>query len=229
MTTSLSATDLCKSYPLPAGELSILKGANLRLSSGENCAIVGPSGSGKSTLLHLLGGLDEPTSGEVLLDSVDIYSLSEREKGDFRGREIGFIFQEHHLLPQLNVLENVLVPLLATEKNASSSTDRAKTLLDRVGLGDRLAHRPAELSGGERERVAVARALIRSPKLLLADEPTGNLDPKNASMVGELLLSLQKEEKAILVVVTHNLSLAKELDAVYRLDEGQLTKQATSV
>ncbi|MBW3597179.1 MAG: ABC transporter ATP-binding protein [Planctomycetes bacterium] len=216
----LVVDNVVKEYPTPAEPLRVLGGVSFELQSGENLAILGPSGSGKSTLLHVIGGLEPPTSGTVMLDKQDPFTLGERELAHFRNRNIGFIFQEHHLLPQLNVLENVLLPTIAEGKPDAAVRDRARDLLERVGLSGRLTHRPAELSGGERERVAVARSLIRNPVLLLADEPTGNLDRKNAVSVGELLLELQKQENTMLIVVTHSLELADMLARRVELEDG---------
>jgi lipoprotein-releasing system ATP-binding protein len=218
----LLVENVVKEFPTPAEPLRVLSGVSLQMHSGENLAILGPSGSGKSTLLHIIGGLDRPTSGTVTLDGQDPFALDERALAHFRNRNIGFIFQDHHLLPQLNVLENVLLPTIAEGKPDEATIQRARDLLDRVGLSERLTHRPAELSGGERGRVAVARSLIRSPVLLLADEPTGNLDRRSASAVGELLLELQKQENTMLIVVTHSLELAALLSRRAELDDGKL-------
>lgn len=218
----LIAQEITKEFPTRAESLVILRGVSLELSSGENVAVLGPSGSGKSTLLHILGTLDAPTSGTVRLQDQDPFTLSEPELADFRNRRIGFIFQDHHLLPQCTVLENVLIPTIASGKSTAQDIERARTLLDRVGLGDRLEHRPAELSGGEKQRVAVARALVHKPVLLLADEPTGNLDRTTAASVGKMLLELQQQENTMLVVVTHSLELAGLLSRRYELDEGML-------
>ena len=174
---------------------------------------MGPSGSGKSTLLHILGTLDRPTAGSVRLDGKDPFALSEPELADFRNRHIGFVFQDHHLLPQCSVLENVLIPTLVGREDPAKVEAWARQLLERVGLAERLDHRPAELSGGERQRVAVARALIQHPALLLADEPTGNLDRRTAQSVGQMLLDLHREQNTILVVVTHSAELARQFPA----------------
>jgi lipoprotein-releasing system ATP-binding protein len=219
---TLSAQHLRKEFPTRGEPLVVLSDASLQLSAGENLAILGPSGSGKSTLLHILGTLDRPTSGDVRLDGENPFALDERALARFRNRKIGFIFQDHHLLPQLSVLENVLLPTIAEGAASQDSVDRARDLLDRVGLSNRLEHRPAELSGGERQRVAVARALINRPLLLLADEPTGNLDRNTAMSVGKLLLDLPTQEKTMLVVVTHSLELAELFDTRRHIEEGQL-------
>ena len=213
---------IVKQYPTPGEPLRVLSGVSLALRRGENLAIVGPSGSGKSTLLSIIGTLEPPTSGSVRLAGEDPFALDEAGLASFRRRQIGFVFQDHHLLPQCTVLENVLVPFLAD--GAASSTDRqhAERLLDRVGLAQRLTHRPAELSGGERQRVAIARALVRGPMLLLADEPTGNLDRTTAESISRLLLELQAEANTMLVVVTHSTALAAALGKRVELEAGQL-------
>lgn len=218
----LAITDLTKSYPTPAEPLVILDGVNLSLTGGDSLAVVGPSGSGKSTLLAVLGVLDAPTSGSVKLDGQDPFALLRDAQAQFRADQIGFVFQDHHLLPQCTVLENVLVPFLATGAAGDAEQSKARELLDRVGLSNRLTHRPAELSGGERQRVAIARALVRDPALLLADEPTGNLDLTTAADVARLLLELQASLGSILVTVTHSMELAAEMGSVRRLQAGKL-------
>ena len=206
---SLHVHQLCKDYPTRTGPLPVLRGISFELNHGEALAIMGPSGSGKSTLLHILGTLDQPTSGVVQLEGKSPFTLPERELADFRNRHIGFVFQDHHLLPQCSVLENVLIPTLVGTIHHAARYSWARELLERVGLSGRLDHRPAELSGGERQRVAVARALINHPILLLADEPTGNLDRHTAQAVGQLLLELHQQERTMLVVVTHSTELAR--------------------
>lgn len=218
----LSVENVTKEYPTPRDPLVVLGGVSLTLNRGESLAIVGPSGSGKSTLLAILGALDEPTSGSVRLGAVDPFALGESELAEYRRDRVGFVFQDHHLLPQLSVLENVLVPHLADGRPAAADVERAETLLSRVGLAERLTHRPAELSGGERQRVAIARALVRSPALLLADEPTGNLDSSTAESIGRLLVEMQQEHDSLLVVVTHSQSLADGMQQQKRIDEGVL-------
>jgi len=206
---SLQIADVRKEYPTRSGALKVLDGVSLSLDRGDAVAIMGPSGSGKSTLLHILGTLDSPTSGTVRLDGTSPFGLNERDLAEFRNRRIGFVFQDHHLLPQCSVLENVLIPTLVNRAgNKPELLKSAKELLDRVGLSDRIDHRPTELSGGERQRVAVARALIQKPLLVLADEPTGNLDRASAGIVGKLLVELNRQERSILVVVTHSQDLA---------------------
>ena len=219
---SLSVSHLCKDYPTRSGPLAVLRDISFELNPGDALAVMGPSGSGKSTLLHILGTLDPPTSGSVRLDGRDPFALRERELADFRNRHIGFVFQDHYLLPQCSVLENVLVPTLAAKEDRQAAEKWARQLLERVGLQGRLDHRPAELSGGEKQRVAIARALIHHPKLLLADEPTGNLDRRTAQSVGQMLLELHREERTILVVVTHSAELARLLPAAQEMYDGQL-------
>ena len=218
----LSVDNIVKEYPTPAEPLRVLDGVSLAMRRGENLAIVGPSGSGKSTLLSILGTLEPPTTGSVRLANEDPFTLNETELAAFRRQNIGFVFQEHHLLPQCTVLENVLVPFLAEGAATPADQERAIGLLDRVELGERLTHRPAELSGGERQRVAIARAMIRQPTLLLADEPTGNLDRTTAQSITDLLLELQAEQNAMLVVVTHSAALAGSLQRRLELDAGRL-------
>lgn len=217
----LCAEGLCKRYETRAGQLEVLRDVSLSLESGRSAAILGPSGSGKSTLLNILGTLEPPTSGRVMLDGVDPYSLPARELAQFRNRNIGFIFQDHHLLPQCGVLENVLLPTL-TAPRATDPTPAARALLERVGLAARIDHRPGELSGGERQRVAIARALINRPALVLADEPTGNLDRATGRRVGDLLAELPGDQGVILLVVTHNEALAERFAARYEMEDGTL-------
>ena len=220
---SLLVHDLCKSFPTRSGDLVVLRNIHLEMQPGDALAVLGPSGSGKSTLLHLLGTLDRPTSGNIQLDGQNPFTLGDKELARFRNHQVGFVFQDHHLLPQCSVLENVLVPTLAGRGNDRAALgERARVLLDRVGLAQRLDHRPAELSGGERQRVAIARALILQPKLLLADEPTGNLDRKTAQTVGELLLDLHRQSQTILIVVTHSAELARTLPKQMEMNDGAL-------
>ncbi|HWB10126.1 MAG TPA: ABC transporter ATP-binding protein [Pirellulales bacterium] len=220
--SDLSVQEVTKEFPTRAEPLVVLRGCSFELARGENLAILGPSGSGKSTLLQIVGTLDQPTSGEVRLGGEDPFQLSEPQLAKFRNERIGFVFQDHHLLPQCTVQENVLLPTLAGGGATEAAFERARMLLDRVGLSARLDHRPAELSGGERQRVAIARALIRQPMLLLADEPTGNLDRSTAATIGELLLELQQLEQTMLVVVTHSLELAARFQRKVELDGGRL-------
>src|SRR5262249_50543830 len=219
---TLRITELCKDYPTRSGPLSVLRGISLELDRGEALAVMGPSGSGKSTLLHILGTLDRPTSGTVTLDGRDPFTLPEPELADFRNRHIGFVFQDHHLLPQCSVLENLLIPTLVADGNRGETEKWARDLLGRIGLSERLDHRPAELSGGERQRVAVARALVRKPVLLLADEPTGNLDRHTAQSIGQLLVDLHRQEQTLLVVVTHSMELARPLEQRKEMLDGRL-------
>lgn len=221
----LEIENLSKEYPTRAESLKVLKDISLELSQGDSAAILGPSGCGKSTLLYCIGTLDIPTSGSVKLNGQSPFALSETDLAKFRSQNIGFIFQDHHLLPQLTVLENVLVPTLAEGSATPKQIERARMLIERVGLSQRIEHRSAELSGGERQRVAVARSLIHEPLLLLADEPTGNLDKTNAEAIGNLLLELQKEEGTILIVVTHSQELAEIFQRRYQLDDGKLQLQ----
>ena len=219
----LTVRNLEKDYPTRSGSLAVLKSIQMDLKRGDAIAIMGPSGSGKSTLLHILGTLDRPSRGEIKLDNQDPFTLSDAELAKFRNRRIGFIFQDHHLLPQCSMLENVLIPTLVnSETNPEQIQGYAETLLRRVGLAERLHHRPAELSGGERQRVAVARSLIHKPLLLLADEPTGNLDRKTAQAVGQLLMDLHQQEQTILIAVTHSLELAKLFPRRFEMVDGTL-------
>ncbi len=231
----LEVQHLCKDYPTRSGPLPVLRDLNLKLEPGEALAVMGPSGSGKSTLLHILGTLDYPSSGSVRLNDVDPFALSEPELADFRNRSIGFVFQDHHLLPQCTVLENVLIPTLVSNgKRRAGLRERpevdawARQLLERVGLSARLDHRPAELSGGEKQRVALARALIHKPSLLLADEPTGNLDRRSAQAVAQLLLDLHQQEHTVLVVVTHSPELAKTFAKRMDMIDGRLESAEVS-
>ncbi len=218
----LQVENITKQYPARTEPIEVLRGVSLALDAGQNVAILGPSGSGKSTLLSIVGTLETPTSGRVLLDGVDATGLAERELAAFRSRRIGFVFQDHYLLPQCSVLENVLLPAVPRGSVPTETIERAEMLLERVGLADRREHRPAELSGGERQRAALARALINAPDLLLADEPTGNLDRTTARQVGQLLIELQKTEPMILIVVTHSERLADCLQKRLELDAGVL-------
>jgi lipoprotein-releasing system ATP-binding protein len=221
----LNADRLSKAYPTPRGDLQVLSQVSLSLDRGDAVAITGPSGSGKSTLLYILGALEPPTAGSLTLDGQDPYALDEKAQAAFRNRHIGFVFQDHSLLPQCSVLENVLTPTLvapADERPAGGDEAHARELLEQVGLGRRLEHRPGELSGGEQQRVAVARALIRNPSLLLCDEPTGNLDRASADAVASLLLDLHARQHGILVVVTHSAALAERFPRRYAMDGGRL-------
>ncbi|MCX7410556.1 MAG: ABC transporter ATP-binding protein [Planctomycetales bacterium] len=219
---TLSVCQLAKDYVTADGTLSILKSLDLTMQRGEALAITGPSGSGKSTLLYMLGALDSPTAGRIQLEGCDPFQLNAAQQAEFRNRQIGFIFQDHHLLPQCNVLENVLIPTLPGAGATPESEARARELLGRVGLAERMGHRPAQLSGGERQRVAVCRALINRPALLLADEPTGNLDRSTAEAVGSLLLDLNREQNTLLICVTHSIELAHRFPRHCELQDGRL-------
>ena len=224
---SVMVSELTKKYPTRSGDLYVLRDVQLTMGRRENLAILGPSGSGKSTLLHILGTLDSPSSGTVKINDEDPFGYAEPELADFRNRTIGFVFQDHHLLPQCTVLENVLIPTVAGHKHLApaDAEARAKELIERVGLTPRISHLPSELSGGERQRVAIARSLIHRPTLMLCDEPTGNLDRKSAGMVADLLLELHKQLEAILVVVTHSAELAARLDKRMELVDGTLVRR----
>jgi len=217
----LRVAEVTKSYPTPQGPLPVLRGVSLTVATGQSLSITGASGSGKSTLLYVIGGLDTPTTGEVTLDGVNPHALGPRELAAFRNRRVGFVFQDHCLLPQCSVLENVLAPTLVTGTLAGD-IERARSLLARVGLQARTTHRPAELSGGEKQRVAIARALIREPALLLCDEPTGNLDRQTAASVSSLLVELHERAGTILVIVTHNPELAAVCRQQVELVDGTL-------
>jgi len=229
----LELIHVAKKYESPGDiqGLSVLKDITLKVEPGRSLVIVGPSGCGKSTLLNIMGALDIPSSGKVLFDGQDLAALSQKELAGIRNKQIGFVFQLHHLLPQCTVLENVLVPTLADKKRSSMKKeirDRAVQLLQRVGLKEFLLYRPGELSGGQRQRVAVVRALINSPKLLLADEPTGSLDKDSSENIADLLVELNHSEKVTLVVVTHSLSLAERMDRVMELSDGLLKDRSRS-
>jgi lipoprotein-releasing system ATP-binding protein len=223
-TPALHVSQICKKYPTPAEPLDVLWNVSFDLDVGQTLAIVGPSGSGKSTLLNILGTIDRPTSGQVLLDGVDAFGLSARALAKFRGERIGFVFQDHHLLPQLTALENVLVARLAVGKVRDEDASRAQGLLEQVGLASRSTHLPGELSGGERQRVAVARALMNRPRLLLADEPTGNLDTASAASVADLLLEVAGSESMV-IAVTHSDALAQRFGRRMRMTDGVLRSE----
>ena len=223
----LEVNNLSKEYPTPRGGLPILSGVSLTLARGDAVSIMGPSGSGKSSFLYIVGALEPPTSGTVTLDGQNPFTMPERELAAFRNRRIGFIFQDHCLLPQLTVLENVLTPTLVAalpDAGAGDEVERARALLEQVGLTARSEHLPAQLSGGEKQRVALARALIRRPLMLLCDEPTGNLDHASAATVAELLLELHRRQETILVVVTHSAELAARFPVRYELQEQRLVR-----
>ena len=221
----LKVESVSKEYQTPRGTLSIVSDVSLALARGDAVSIMGPSGSGKSTLLYIMGALEPPSSGTVTLDGQNPYQLKAKELAAFRNKEIGFIFQDHCLLPQCSVIENVLTPTLVAAGGNDGVAQRAQSLLNQVGLGDRLDHRPAKLSGGEKQRVALARALITRPQLLLCDEPTGHLDHKAAEVVASLLLELHQQQETILVVVTHSAELAARFPVRYELIDQQLQQQ----
>jgi lipoprotein-releasing system ATP-binding protein len=218
----LRAEGLSKSYSSGSRLVTVFEGLNLEIAEGEMVAIVGPSGAGKSTLLHLLGGLDRPTSGTVKVDEFDISQLSDVDLARFRNNEVGFIFQLHHLLPEFNALENAMLPLLIGRKSKAEARQLAESILRSVGLSDRVTHRPGELSGGEQARVAVARALVTKPRLLLGDEPTGNLDSKTSESIHLLLKEVHLSHGLTSVIVTHNERLASICDRVLHLENGTL-------
>ena len=222
----LTVSDVGKAYPTPRGPLAVLSHVTFSLSPGEAAAITGPSGSGKSSLLYMLGALEPPSSGEITLGGQNPFALPARGLADFRNAQVGFVFQDHCLLPQCTVLENVLVPTLVAARNGHDDAQYARTLLEQVGLSPRLDHRPAELSGGEKQRVAIARALVRRPRLVLCDEPTGNLDQASASSVASLLLNLHKTHQNILIVVTHSDRLAAQFPIRFELSGGKVQRMA---
>jgi lipoprotein-releasing system ATP-binding protein len=217
----LQVTDVSKLYPTPRGPLTVLSNVSLSLAPGDAVAVMGPSGSGKSTLLYILGALEPPSSGQVTLDGTNPFALDARALAAFRNAQIGFVFQDHCLLPQCSVLENVLVPTLVA-KGGNGDVQRARALIEQVGLGERADHRPAALSGGERQRAAIARALIRQPRVLLCDEPTGNLDQDAADNVASILLDLHRRDRTILVIVTHSSRLAAKCPKRFELANGRL-------
>ncbi|MFM8585556.1 MAG: lipoprotein-releasing ABC transporter ATP-binding protein LolD [Gammaproteobacteria bacterium] len=220
----LEAEGVVREFREGTSTLRVLDGLDLRLQRGECVAIVGASGSGKTTLLQILGGLDRPTLGSVRIEGRDLHALNEIERSALRNRTIGFIYQFHHLLPEFSALENVAMPLLVRRMATAEAKSRAGAILEEVGLGSRLTHRPHQLSGGERQRAAVARALVTEPALVLADEPTGNLDGRNAEQVFELMLRLNRDRRTTLVIVTHDARLAARMDRVLTLTEGRLVE-----
>jgi lipoprotein-releasing system ATP-binding protein len=223
----LELSHVSKEYPTPRGPLPVLADVSVSIAPGDAAAIMGPSGSGKSTLLYILGALDPPTSGRVTLDGCDPFALRPAELAAFRNKAIGFVFQDHCLLPQCTVLENVLIPTMVGERS-HGDTERARHLIDQVGLAGRIDHRPDALSGGERQRAAIARALIRQPRLLLCDEPTGNLDRASADTVASVLLDLHRQQQTILVIVTHSAQLAERCPTRYELVSRGLERVSAS-
>jgi lipoprotein-releasing system ATP-binding protein len=222
MSEPIVAREVVKSFARDGDQVEVLKGVSLTIAEGELAAIVGPSGVGKSTLLHLLGGLERPTSGAICYGDMDLAGLSDLALTRFRNQRVGFVFQFHHLLPEFSALENVMMPLLIRRLAAAEARRQARALLVRVGLGARLRHRPGELSGGEQQRVAIARALIGEPTVLLADEPTGNLDSKTGDEVFELMRELNRERRLTCVLVTHNGELARRTDRILRMLDGRM-------
>ncbi len=219
----IKTSGLTKEYQISKSEtLRVLKGIDTEIYEGEVITIVGPSGAGKSTLLHIIGTLDKPTSGEVIFDSEDVFSLGSNELARFRNTRIGFVFQFHHLLPEFSAIENVCIAAMISGKSLKSVEGKAKEILTEVGLGNRLHHKPSELSGGEAQRVAIARALINSPKVILADEPTGNLDSKNSDEVLHLIFDLRKKYNMTFIIVTHNENFAQKTDRTLRMVDGQI-------
>ncbi len=222
MNNILTVKNLFKTYQNGPQKVEVIKGISLDIPEGDVVIIVGPSGVGKSTLLHLIGGLDLPTAGEVLIDQKPIFQLSDRELAVFRNRHIGFVFQFHHLLPEFTALENVLIPGMMHKKNITETEQYARDLLLEVGLSERLTHKPSQLSGGEQQRVAVARALINQPRLVLADEPTGNLDKQNSQSLYRLILSLNKKFNQTFLIVTHNEMMASQASQVIEMEDGRI-------
>lgn len=222
-TALISADGVRRSYGQGRGRLEVLKGVNLELGRGERVGLIGPSGAGKSTLLHILGTLDRPSEGKVYFEGDELFSKTDRELAEFRNRRIGFIFQFHHLLPEFTALENASMPARIAGLSPEEAEEKAGNLLRAVGLGERLTHRPSELSGGEQQRVALARALVLEPGIILADEPTGNLDAATGRTVHDLLVELNRKTGVTLLIATHNMELASKMDRVLRIEDGRIT------
>jgi len=221
--TMIEVKDLNKYFVKDGGRIEVIKNLNLTIEEGQSMAILGASGAGKSTLLHVLGTLDHPSSGTVLYHKMDVFSWGERKLAEFRNKKIGFVFQFHHLLPEFSSLENTMMPALICGQSKKKARSRAEIILNDVGLGDRITHKPGELSGGEQQRVAVARALMMEPEVLLADEPTGNLDTETGEKVGDLLLDFNRTKGITLIVVTHNQSLAQKMSRSIGLKDGKIS------
>ena len=224
MDSLLQASGIVKRYPIGETELEVLKGVDLSVRGGEIVAVIGPSGVGKSTLLHILGGLDRPSSGDVRIDAVDVFGLSGAERARFRNRQIGFVFQFHHLLSDFTALENVMMPLMILGKSVAQARAPATGLLRTVGLLDRMDHFPSELSGGESQRVAVARALVTGPQIVLADEPSGNLDVGRSAELHDLIWHLARNRNQAFIIVTHDLTLAERADRIVRMEDGRIVQ-----
>ena len=222
----LKSHKLYKTYNDGASKIEVLKSTDLAIAKGDRVAIIGPSGSGKSTLLHLLGGLDKPTSGEVLINNVNWQAIGEKQRCQLRNQQLGFVYQFHHLLPEFTALENVAMPLLLLNNDVLCAKQKAAQMLERVGLDSRMEHKPAQLSGGERQRVAIARALVHQPHCVLADEPTGNLDQATAAKVFDLMIELNAQMNTALVIVTHDHQIAKRMDRILVLHQGSLVHQS---
>lgn len=229
MNKLLSVSGLCKSYQTGSSQVEVLKGINLEVAKGTTTALVGASGAGKTTLLHIMGALDRPSSGTVLFNGKNLFKHTDRELADFRSKNIGFVFQFHHLLPEFSAVENTMMPALIARENRRQAEEKAKELLSELGLGHRFEHRPGELSGGEQQRVAIARALVMNPDLLLADEPTGNLDMKTSEAIHQSLLRLQQKNGITMIIVTHNERLAAGMEQVIRLTDGLIKSSVAEV
>jgi len=223
----VKAENLKKIYKTEEGYVEALKGVNIEIEKGKMIAIMGPSGSGKSTLLHLLGGIDKPTEGKVFIKGKDIYQMSEKEIAYFRNRNLGFVFQFHYLLPEFTALENVAIPAIISQKNEKVAIKKAKEILRKLKLEDRLYHKPSQLSGGQQQRVAIARAIINEPELLIADEPTGNLDSENSKIVMEILKNLNEEHNVSIIIATHDIDIAKYCSHIYYMKDGLLYDKQT--